>query len=175
MYLKISAMNEIFNPKVGLRALFSGPHWLAPYQEGDGQWWNQKMIYFWCCAGVPSTLLLDCGCRVERLFLSMLFWGMLELCCSVDLIVFMPGRSSRYDQMICSQQDLLITQWIWCSWCPKLTSMVNDKEQSKYTWTEEWMPPGWPWCISITISLDSPRWSISYWISAFICNFYVGL
>jgi hypothetical protein len=32
MYLKISAMNEFFNPKVGLRALFSGPHWLAPYQ-----------------------------------------------------------------------------------------------------------------------------------------------
>jgi hypothetical protein len=32
MYLKISAMNEVFNPKVGLRALFSGPHWLAPYQ-----------------------------------------------------------------------------------------------------------------------------------------------
>jgi hypothetical protein len=31
MYLKISAMNEFFNPKVGLRALFSGPHWLAPY------------------------------------------------------------------------------------------------------------------------------------------------
>jgi hypothetical protein len=31
-YLKISAMNEVFNPKVGLRALFSGPHWLAPYQ-----------------------------------------------------------------------------------------------------------------------------------------------
>jgi hypothetical protein len=24
-------MNEFFNPKVGLRALFSGPHWLAPY------------------------------------------------------------------------------------------------------------------------------------------------
>jgi hypothetical protein len=41
MYLKISAMNEYFNPKVGLRALFSGPHWLAPYHtlvhggEGD--------------------------------------------------------------------------------------------------------------------------------------------
>jgi hypothetical protein len=32
MYLKISAMNEFFNPKVGLRALFSGPHWLAPYR-----------------------------------------------------------------------------------------------------------------------------------------------
>jgi hypothetical protein len=31
MYLKISAMNEVFNPKVGLRALFSGPQWLAPY------------------------------------------------------------------------------------------------------------------------------------------------
>ena len=25
-------MNEFFNPKVGLRALFSDPHWLAPYQ-----------------------------------------------------------------------------------------------------------------------------------------------
>jgi hypothetical protein len=24
-------MNEFFNPKVGLRALFSDPHWLAPY------------------------------------------------------------------------------------------------------------------------------------------------
>ena len=23
---------EFFNPKVGLRALHSGPHWLAPYQ-----------------------------------------------------------------------------------------------------------------------------------------------
>ncbi len=31
MYLKTSAMTEFFNPKVGLRALFSGPHWLAPY------------------------------------------------------------------------------------------------------------------------------------------------
>ena len=31
MYLKMSVMNEFFNPKVGLRALFSGPHWLAPY------------------------------------------------------------------------------------------------------------------------------------------------
>jgi hypothetical protein len=37
MYLKISAMNEFFNPKVGLRALFSGPHWLAPYLNDN--WW----------------------------------------------------------------------------------------------------------------------------------------
>ena len=36
MYLKISAMNEFFNPKVGLRALFSDPHWLAPYPAGGG-------------------------------------------------------------------------------------------------------------------------------------------
>jgi hypothetical protein len=35
MYLKISVMNEVFNPKVGLRALFSGPHWLAPYLEAN--------------------------------------------------------------------------------------------------------------------------------------------
>ena len=34
--------NEFFNPKVGLRALFSGPHRLAPYRQaidgdnGDG-------------------------------------------------------------------------------------------------------------------------------------------
>jgi hypothetical protein len=41
MYLKISAMNEFFNPKVGLRALFSGPHWLAPY--------------LWCHAWVRDT------------------------------------------------------------------------------------------------------------------------
>ncbi len=33
MYLKISAMNEFLNPKVGLGALFSGPHWLAPYHK----------------------------------------------------------------------------------------------------------------------------------------------
>jgi hypothetical protein len=33
MYLKISAMNEFFNLKVGLRAFFSGPHWLAPHQH----------------------------------------------------------------------------------------------------------------------------------------------
>jgi hypothetical protein len=26
-------MNEFFNPKVGLRALFSDPHWLAPYLD----------------------------------------------------------------------------------------------------------------------------------------------
>jgi hypothetical protein len=38
MYLKISAMNEFFNPKVGLRALFSGPHWLAPYPGAKGLW-----------------------------------------------------------------------------------------------------------------------------------------
>jgi hypothetical protein len=38
MHLKISAMNEFSNPKVELRALFSGPHWLAPYQEAWLVW-----------------------------------------------------------------------------------------------------------------------------------------
>ncbi len=33
MYLKTRAMKEFFNPKVGLRVLFSGPHWLAPYHH----------------------------------------------------------------------------------------------------------------------------------------------
>ena len=30
--------NEFFNPKVGLRALFSDPHWLAPYQQTTKIW-----------------------------------------------------------------------------------------------------------------------------------------
>ena len=28
-------MNEFFNPKVGLRALFTSPHWLAPYHNSN--------------------------------------------------------------------------------------------------------------------------------------------
>ena len=37
-------MNEFFNPKVGLRALHSGPHWLAPYQRADDQMGFDKRI-----------------------------------------------------------------------------------------------------------------------------------
>ncbi len=49
MYLKISAMNEFFNPKVGLRALFSGPHWLAPYLRQENVYLrkNQKHVTHW--------------------------------------------------------------------------------------------------------------------------------
>ncbi len=31
-------MNEFFNPKVGLRELFSDPHWLAPDQPGHSEY-----------------------------------------------------------------------------------------------------------------------------------------
>jgi hypothetical protein len=35
MYLKISAMNEFFNPKVGIRMKQSGPPRLAPHQKAE--------------------------------------------------------------------------------------------------------------------------------------------
>ena len=49
MYLKIRETNAFFNPKVGLRALFSDPHWLAPYLSVDIFFADaaQVLIMFW--------------------------------------------------------------------------------------------------------------------------------
>jgi hypothetical protein len=54
MYLNISAMNESFNPKVGLRALFSGPHWLAPYLLALASMWDRERRCSRSCMATPA-------------------------------------------------------------------------------------------------------------------------